>query len=98
MPRAGVWPESVLYDQSGSGGSIVGRSFEIGKLVKYAGLNCDQAGFDAWEKPRASAAHRAQTVPPRKPWTSRKSDCEKSRCVSSVGAEKMDWLIGHSWM
>jgi len=42
MPRVGVWPESVLYDQSGSGGSIVGRSFEIGNIVKYAGLNSDQ--------------------------------------------------------
>jgi len=35
------------------------------------------AGFDLRGKPRAAAPHR----PPRKPWTSRKSDDEKSRSV-----------------
>ena len=47
--------------------------FEIGKIVKHA-PQFRSAQFNPREKPRAPAPHR----PPRKPWTSRKSDCEKS--------------------
>jgi hypothetical protein len=56
--RTGVWPESVLYDQLGSGGFIDRKKHKTGqtffltldhptlpfgfKIVKYAGLNSDQ--------------------------------------------------------
>jgi len=38
--------------------------FEIGKIVKYAGLNCDQLDLILGKKLRASGPHRAQTVRP----------------------------------
>jgi hypothetical protein len=36
--------------------------FEIGKIVKYAGLNSDQLNLILGEKPRAPAPHLAQIV------------------------------------
>jgi len=62
--------------------------FEIGKIVKNAGLNSDQLDLILGKnlaRPLASSPNRL----PRKPWTSCKSDYEKSD-VSSVGAEK--WI------
>ena len=69
--------------------------FEIGKIVKYAGLNSDQLDL-IFGKNLARLLRIEPNRPPRKPWTSRKSDDEKSRYVLSVGAEKMDWLISRS--
>ena len=69
--------------------------FEIGKIVKYAGHNSDQLDLIIEKISRAGAAS-SQAVRAKDYGPSRKSDHEKSRGVSSVGTDKMDWLISHS--
>jgi hypothetical protein len=62
--------------------------FEIGKIVKYASHNSDQLDLIVEKISRAGAAS-SQAVRAKDYGPSRKSDNEKSRFVSSVGAEKM---------
>src|SRR5262249_16887418 len=61
--------------------------FEIGKFVKYAGLNSHQLDLLLGKTSCANSAS-SPNHPLQKPWTSRKSDAEKSRYISPVAAEK----------
>jgi len=61
-------------------GAIKGPfGFEIGKIVKFAGLNSDQLDL-ILGKNLARLLASSPNRPLRKLWTSRKSDDENSRC------------------
>jgi hypothetical protein len=54
--RTGVWPESVLYDQSGSGGFIDWKEFRDRQDRQIRGPQFRSAGFD----PRENLARLVQ--------------------------------------